>query len=442
MVSKPISPFTQEHLNRIFTISAKHSDRLTSRESNWLEFKESFNFGSLGKYIRTAAGFANAGGGYIVYGIGRHPHTLLGLRGDAFDRLDPEKLSRYLCDHFDPEIHWEQQVYELRGRSFGLLYFRESQNKPVMCKMGTEDGKSLKEGEIYYRYRGRTQTIRYQELKELIEERRSHEQLLWLKHLKEIARIGISDVGLFDLRSGMVSGSGGSFLIDESLLPQLSFIRDGEFNEVKGRPAIKIIGTARPIGNLQIGGGGGRPHILRQKGIRTSDIILAFLKSETLDDPKGYLSQITYETSAYLPFHFLIRQGKFNLVDAKKLVEAERSTAPTKARLLKRLESDSTLRVQMPSTVTKAGMRKLKVRGDLLIGLAPVEAEGEELNDLLDSIRTLTHGEVKESYLKSILLQIFNRKFAQGDTALNDRIRKTVCYLDLVLNGTDISPSS
>jgi hypothetical protein len=68
------------------------------------------------------------------------------------------------------------------------------------------------------------------------------EQLLWLDHLKEIARVGVQDAGIFDLRSGKITGSGGSFLIDESLLSQAAFIREGEFSETKGRPVFKIVG--------------------------------------------------------------------------------------------------------------------------------------------------------------------------------------------------------
>jgi hypothetical protein len=167
---------------------------------------------------------------------------LVGLNDDQFDKLDAEKLTGYFNEHFDPQIEWNRHLHELGGRVFGLLYIYESHNKPVLCRKGTDDGKSLKEGEIYHRYSGRTQTIRYSELKELIEERRMREQLLWLDHLKEIARVGVQDAGIFDLRSGKITGSGGSFLIDESLLSQAAFIREGEFSETKGRPVFKIVG--------------------------------------------------------------------------------------------------------------------------------------------------------------------------------------------------------
>jgi hypothetical protein len=130
-----------------------------------------------------------------------------------------------------------------------------------------------------------TLTIRYAELKELIEERRKQEQLLWFKYLKEIARVGIHEAAVFDLRTGKVSGTGGHFFIDESLLSQLSFIREGELNERKGKPTLKIIGEARTIGASSIGIGG-KAHIVKTKGIRAPHIVLGFLRSEKSLNPR------------------------------------------------------------------------------------------------------------------------------------------------------------
>ena len=45
-----------------------------SRESTWLEFKESYGFASLGKYLKSFAAYANTRGGYIVFGVANNPH--------------------------------------------------------------------------------------------------------------------------------------------------------------------------------------------------------------------------------------------------------------------------------------------------------------------------------------------------------------------------------
>jgi len=425
------TPFTQEVLNRIFAVSPKHPDRLVSRESGWLEFKEAFNFQSLGKYIRSAGAFANAKGGYIVYGIANSPHKLIGLKDNRFNELDPEKMSAYLNEHFDPEVEWDRHIHEIGGKEYGILHFRESRNKPVICRKGTDDGKALKEGEIYYRYKGRTQTIRYAELKELIEERRRNEQLLWFKHLKEIARVGIQEAGVFDLRSGKVTGAGGHFLIDESLLSQVSFIREGEFSEKQGKPTLKIIGEARAVGPSAVGSVG-RAHIIKTKGIRASDIVIGFLRSEKIGEPQNYLTQICYENTAFLPFYFLLKQAKLTLDEAAKIIDDEHSTQPARTKLLARIKCDDGLKVPMPFSGNVAGQRKIKNRDVLLKKEIPANPDAQCLKDYLSMIRTIQRAELDVVYVKGLLERWFNKHYAHGD--LNHEIRRAVCYVDWLLN--------
>lgn len=175
----------------------------------------------------------------------------MGLKGknlEAFENLDPEQMSKHFNDHFAPETMWDIHQYELDGNMYGLIYVNESNNKPVVCCK--DAGKELKEGDIYYRYRGRTERIKHPELRTILDTKRQQEQLLWMQHLANITRIGVQDAGIFDLQTGQVTGSCGSFLIDESLLSQLSFIKEGEFSEVKGKPALKLIGSVHPIGSI------------------------------------------------------------------------------------------------------------------------------------------------------------------------------------------------
>ena len=433
------NPFTRDELNRIFAVSSKHPDRLISRENNSLEFKESFGFGSLGKYIRTAAGFANAKGGYIVYGVARSPHTLLGMKGDAFEKLNVEKLTNYLNEHFDPSLEWDQHIHELGGKAFGLIYIHESQDKPVICKKSADDAKHLKEGEIYYRYRGRTQIIRYPELKELIEERRKREQLLWFKHLKEIARIGIADAALFDLRTGTVKGARGNLVIDESLIPQLAFIRDGEFSETKGKPTLKLIGS------VEIGGSTnrtvpGKVQVVKTRGIRATDIIRCFLTAQKVPEPAAYLTQIAWESSAFLPCYYYLRLAGASVEQAIGLIEKEHSTTQAKTKLIARLNGDDALSVMMPAENNANGQRKLAVRKHLLARKVRDNASGKELGDLLDMVRTLKKSDLPLTYLRELLLGIFNRNFAKQDQTVNDKIRRAICYADWLHFRGDAKP--
>ena len=130
------TPFSQEDLNEIFKISPTNPDRVISRESSSLEFKESFGWASLSKYLKTSAAYANTKGGYIVFGIANKPHRICGLSGanlKLFEEIDPEKMSSNFNEHFAPEIGWTLQEFELQGKIFGLLYIHEAEDKPVIC---------------------------------------------------------------------------------------------------------------------------------------------------------------------------------------------------------------------------------------------------------------------------------------------------------------------
>src|ERR1035441_799185 len=100
-------PFAPEVLEDIFKFDSDNAMRLASRESSRLDFKESFNLGSADEYARTMAAFANTAGGYLVFGVKDKPRTLIGLKSDNFDGVDPAKVTQALNERFAPEIHWE-----------------------------------------------------------------------------------------------------------------------------------------------------------------------------------------------------------------------------------------------------------------------------------------------------------------------------------------------
>jgi len=53
---------------KIFIFHSSIANRIISRESSQLEFKESFNWLSKDKYAKSMAAFANNRGGFIIFG--------------------------------------------------------------------------------------------------------------------------------------------------------------------------------------------------------------------------------------------------------------------------------------------------------------------------------------------------------------------------------------
>lgn len=432
------TPFSQEALNEIFKISPKDPERVISRESSSLEFKESFGWLSLSKYLKTSAAYANAKGGYIVFGISNNPHRLCGLSGanlKSFEDIDPEKMSHNFNEHFAPEIKWDIHLHDLQGKFFGLLYIYEAKDKPVVCIKDAE--KDLKESDIYYRYRGRSERIKYPELRAILEAKRETEQRLWMQHLENIARIGVREAGIFDLHTGSVTGSGGSFLIDESLLSQLSFIKEGEFSEVKGKPALKLIGHVEPLAGSVIGTA--KKQIVKTKGIRTADIVLSTLNQVNVPEPDEYIKQICFESAAFLPVYYFIKKAGMTLDKTVKMLEGVVSRSVTRGKLIERLKSGNTQELAIPNGRTAAATKKRKYAEELRSKKVNADLTGKELEYCLQAIRGLTADEVKSNskYIRELLRNWFNKHYASAKGPLADNLRRAICWVDEALNMGD-----
>lgn len=427
-------PFSQEVLNEIFKLSSADPDRLISRESSTVEFKESFGWKSLPKYLKTCAAYANTRGGYIVFGVANKPHRLIGLSGTArqlFETIDPAQLSGHFADYFAPEIHWQIQEYELDKKIYGLLYISESCEKPVVCKKDVD--KDLKEGDIYYRYRGRSERIKYSELRSILEAKRENEQRLWMQHLATIARIGVREAAVFDLKSGKVTGTGGAFFIDESLLSQLSFIKEGEFSEVKGKPTLRLIGNLEAAG-LSLGLTTGK-QIIKTKGIRVGDIVGTFLNHGTISDPHEFIKQICFESTAFLPVYYFMQASSLKADGVIELLNSVISREQAKSKLIERLKNGTTQALPLPKSEGAVTKKKQAYASQLLKKSVDVSIDGKELEYCLQAMRGLSAKEIQRhsGYLRGLLRIWFNKYYASAYGPLADNLRRAICWVDEAL---------
>ena len=60
------NPFNQYSLNNIFKIKSEETNILITRESNSLEFKQTFNWANKAQYGKTICAYANREGGFII----------------------------------------------------------------------------------------------------------------------------------------------------------------------------------------------------------------------------------------------------------------------------------------------------------------------------------------------------------------------------------------
>ncbi len=222
-------------------VSTNADGRLKHRENKRLEYKANFNFGSMNEYSRTMAAFANTKGGVIVFGVTDSPRHAKGMTNNNFEETDEEKITSFLNEHFAPEIEWEKYLFKIDGKKFGVILVNESKNKPIVCIKDTKKDKA-REGDIFYRYVGRTQRIRYPELRKILDEKIENERKKWLEHIENISKIGPENIALIDILRGEIPSENAKILIDKKLLKKIKFIQEGRFVEKEGAPALKLIG--------------------------------------------------------------------------------------------------------------------------------------------------------------------------------------------------------
>jgi hypothetical protein len=309
---------------REFEFLLDSKGHLKKRESFNLEFKKSFHYGdSIIDYLRSMVGMANNKGGQLVFGVSDKPRIPLGLLNDKFENCDPSKINNAALEYFSHDIQWDLESLDYDGKSFGIIRIAEANEKPIVCKKSYS--KQLREGAIYYRYRGETKEIRYQELSEILNHEREKEKLLWIEHINQIGQIGPQNVHLLDTYKGEINVGKGKILIDKNVISKLKFVKEGHFVEKDGAPTLRLIGDIS--GSIETG-----------VAIQTDKIYPLFSK-----DLQELLSLNSYEILCILwrlkikgnpKYHTEIKLGK----ESSVINKYSESLIPIIKRMLKRKE--------------------------------------------------------------------------------------------------------
>ncbi|MDR1764902.1 MAG: ATP-binding protein [Lachnospiraceae bacterium] len=240
------------------------SGNLKSRESNTIEFKESFNKNSTPKYAKTMAAYANNRGGYIIFGVKDNPREVIGLKSNNFENLNQEQFTDAINSLFAPAIDWEcgsfsmqveKHITDADGKTetsvadtkIGWIYAVEAEQKPIIAQKA-DNGEKITSGDVYYRYRARSEKIKYAEMSRIIDERAAKEREGLMKLFEVIRKSGTANLGIINYGNGKFSTPYGvDVAFDRKLVTQVlrkaKFIKEGSFNETDGIPVIKVTGN-------------------------------------------------------------------------------------------------------------------------------------------------------------------------------------------------------
>ncbi len=231
-------------------------ETLFHREGQELEFKEQFNLAGLADYFKDFAAFSNNRGGFLIHGVKDSPRTLTGMSDKSighFEKLDPEKISSYLLETFSSSIRWESNLVEVGGVNLGVFRIYEALIKPVIAIKNEGKDQSIKNGEIYYRYGGRTQKIQFAELENIINKRIEWNNQQWLDLMSKIGKAGPQNAAILDTERALIEKDDSKILIlDEKLSSKLKFIKEGQFVEKDGAATLKLVGDVVPVDRVEV----------------------------------------------------------------------------------------------------------------------------------------------------------------------------------------------
>jgi hypothetical protein len=405
--------------------------KLDENETESIEFKSAINWGSMAEYARTMAGFSNNRGGYLVFGVDDSTRKIVGVSEDKLKARDPARTTQFLNQHFTPSIRWEQAHITIEGKHIAIMYTWASQMKPVMCQL--DSGSTLKSGQVYFRYAGLTEQIRVGELSRIIQEREKAIESRWMHLMSRIGRIGVDNVAVLDTVSGRLEGRSKSLLIDQALVSQLTFIKEGEFSEKIGTPTLKLIGEVKPVVTVGVAG----PAKISQVQITDNDLVRDFILQAKIDAPLQYIRHLGYTQTLWLPVFYFLEQASISSDEAAVELRKELATYPYNVqKQVKRLR----LRRGPPSLSPSSSFAE--IRASFLGGTAPETTTQVQAISALRMLRAvkleIKHRELSFAVLSSCWKLLEETKAHK----LRQELRYATSYVDLMYFGTQTVPGS
>jgi hypothetical protein len=298
----PQSPTDLEYIVALFE-KRKNTWHVRSGETDVVECK--LNYAVNGKIIRAIAGLANNKGGHILFGIKDKGLLVEGMSDDKFETLDPKVLNSHLVGFLDPVPRVARLPHVIGGKKIGVLHVEKHERQPVIALK--EMGSDLREGAIYFRYVGETRQIKPGELRAIIEMR---EARAVAEFSRRMSRVASGAGATIDLDTGEVSGRTGSFVIDRELLSSIQFVREGDFSQTKGAPALRLVGDVQPISPADRE----KIHVVRDN-ITPHSIVENFLLENQISDPLGYLHAQAYYQRKWMPIWYYVHKLQMSVDD-------------------------------------------------------------------------------------------------------------------------------
>lgn len=272
-----------------------------NRESARREFKVGFDRLELPRYAKTMAAFSNAQGGVMFFGVRAKPREIVGCDPGVFP--DEAEIATRLQNWFDPAPRFEIIEVEVLSLRLVVIAVEESEQKPVICKL-TVTGKKpkknpkvpdeleavLTEGDIYYRYTGKTDRIRFADLQSIFRQRDQRIYEAVMSSVAAIRRIGAERIGIVDRTTAGRPGAATKMYVPRDAVGSLNLIDRGRFVEAEneGERAFYVVGEVE-LAYANVVDDGDR--LLPSKVVRTLQPDAARLLHPSVRLAEGHLAE-------------------------------------------------------------------------------------------------------------------------------------------------------
>ncbi|WP_316237882.1 ATP-binding protein [Bradyrhizobium sp. SZCCHNR1015] len=398
--------------------------RLAGGETDRTECKAGFRLqpeDRFSKALRAIAGLANNKGGYLLFGVTDGTFQAQGLSDDVFATSDISLLNRVLVGALDPVPHVTKGLIELGGKQVGVLYVEKHDLGPVIAIKNV--GQDVKEGGVYFRYVGETRLIKPGELRQIIAAR---EQRAVAEFSARMNRVAIGKEATIDLDSGEVAGTSGKFLIDKSLLPSIQFVREGEFDEKKGAPALRLIGDVEPVSEVERE----RTKVIREN-VTPDAVVRNFLRNEKVAEPMQYIHFQAHSQRKWFPVWFYIDQTRSTAAEMAEGLRKQVATYPSSRNaLVDRLSGKESAFRQ--STGKAEALRVKLARGEIK---APADTDEDVLfAGAVQALPTTVKLKDLESIRKMLLVSLDRAQDSDPRSSIRrGAIYRAACRLDELL---------
>ncbi|WP_316163451.1 ATP-binding protein [Bradyrhizobium sp. SZCCHNRI20481] len=398
--------------------------RLAGGETDRTECKAGFRLqpeDRFSKALRAIAGLANNKGGYLLFGVTDATFQADGLSDDVFAKSDISLLNRVLVGALDPVPHVTKGLIELGGKQVGVLYVEKHDHGPVIAIKNV--GQDVKEGGVYFRYVGETRLIKPGELRQIIAAR---EQRAVAEFSARMNRVAIGKEATIDLDSGEVAGTSGKFLIDKSLLASIQFVREGEFDEKKGAPALRLIGDVEPVSEVERE----RTKVIREN-VTPDAVVRNFLRNEKVAEPMQYIHFQAHSQRKWFPVWFYIDQTRSTAAEIAEDLRKQVATYPSSRNaLVDRLSGKESAFRQ--STGKAEALRVKLARGEIK---APADTDEDALfAGAVQALPTTVKPKDLESIRKMLLVSLDRAQDSDSrSSGRRGAIYRAACRLDELL---------